>query len=563
MKDLWLKTKWLILQGKPFIHYLLFIIVFGSLSSLICVYRALITKKLIDAATLSQFHNLFRILAVFAITIILDIGLRAAVAVITSKCSIKISNSIQKKLYNQLMQTKWMEFCKYHSGDILTRMTSDVDAITNMIITTIPNIISLSVLLIGSFITLLMLDPFLAVAFIVISPSTILLSRIYSSKLKKIYLKYQALESKYRSFLNESFQNMLIIKTFCLDDKNINIVKEIQKDRIHLTVSRTKMSVLTNVALSSGYWISYFLIFCFNASKLSQGITTFGTLTALLQLVGNIQGPFYGLASSLPQVIAAIASTERIMELESLGIDHKDLMVTDIKTAGVIFQNVDFSYKEDKMVLSNASVNINPGEIIALVGSSGKGKTTFIHLLLSLIYPEKGHIYIKNNLNIIEVSAGTRKFMSYVPQGNTLFSGTIAENLRLGNPYATDEELKHAAKAACAWEFIKNSSNGLYTILGERGTGLSEGQAQRIAIARALLHKTPILILDEATSALDSETEINVLETIKNLEPTPTCIIITHRNTALKICDKVFKLEDKHFIEQSSLNHKDVAVDVI
>lgn len=563
MKDLWLKTKWLMLQAKPFIHYLLFIIVFGSFSSLICVYRSLITKKLIDAATSSQLSILFHILAIFAVTIILDIGLRAAVAVITSKCSIKISNSIQQRLYKQLMKTKWMEFCKYHSGDILTRMTSDVDAITNMLITTIPNIISLSILIIGSFITLLILDPFLAIAFIVISPSTILLSRLYSSKLKKIYLKYQALESKYRSFLNESFQNMLIVKTFCLEDGNINLVKKIQKDRVRLTVSRTKMSVVTNVALSSGYWVSYFLIFCFNASKLSKGVTTFGTLTALIQLVGNIQGPFYGLASSLPQVVAAIASTERIMELESLGIDSNNLIVENIKSADVIFQNVDFSYKEDKMVLNNVSVNINSGEIVALVGSSGKGKTTFIHLLLSLINPKKGHIYIKNNLEIVEVSANTRKFMSYVPQGNTLFSGTIAENLRLGNPCATDEELKYAAKAACAWEFIKNSSDGLYTILGERGTGLSEGQAQRIAIARALLHKTPILILDEATSALDSETEINVLKTIKNLNPAPTCIIITHRNTALKICDRVLKLEDNHVKEQGSLSYKDIAADVI
>lgn len=563
MKELWLKTKWLMLQAKPFIHYLLFIIVFGSFSSLIAIYRALITKKLIDTATSSQLGNLFRILALFAITIVLDIGLRAAVAVITSKCSIKISNSIQKKLYNRLMKTKWMEFCKYHSGDILTRMTSDVDAITNLLITTIPNIISLSILLIGSFITLLILDPLLAVAFIVVSPITILLSRLYSSKLKKIYLKYQALESKYRSFLNESFQNMLIVKTFCLENGNNRIVKNIQKDRVRLTVDRTKMSVVTNIALSSGYWISYFLIFCFNASKLAKGTTTFGTLTALLQLVGNIQGPFYGLASSLPQVVAAIASTERIMELESLGIDSNNLIVENMKSAGVRFQNVGFSYKEDKMVLNNVSVNINLGETVALIGPSGKGKTTFIHLLLSLINPEKGHIYITNNLKIVEVSANTRKFMSYVPQGNTLFSGTIAENLRLGNSDATDEELKSAARAARAWDFIKNSPDGLNTKLGERGTGLSEGQAQRIAIARALLRKAPILILDEATSALDTKTEIEVLQSIKNLNPAPTCIIITHRNTALKICDRVFKLEDNHVIEQSNLIYKDIAADVI
>ncbi|MFL0198641.1 ABC transporter ATP-binding protein [Clostridium sp. WILCCON 0269] len=563
MKDLWLKTKWLALQAKPFTHYLLSIVIFGSISSLIGIYRALITKRLIDIATSSQLSNLFRVLGILAVTIILDIGSRVAVTLITSKCSIKISNNIQRKLYNGLMKTKWMEFSKYHSGDVLTRMTSDVDAITGMLVTTIPNIISLSILLIGSFITLLVLDPFLAVVFIILSPSTILLSRFYSSKLKKIYLKYQALESKYRSFLNESFQNMLIVKAFCLGDRNINIVEDIQEDRVQLTVTRTKMSAVTNVALSLGYWISYFLVFCFNASKLSKGTTTFGTLTALIQLVGNIQGPFYGLASSLPQVVAAIASTERIMELENLDFESNDLIIENMKSSGALFQNVDFSYKEDKMVLNNVSVNINSGETVALVGPSGEGKTTFIHLLLSLITPKKGHLYITNNLENIEVSAGTRKFMSYVPQGNTLFSGTIAENLRLGRPNATDEELEAAAKGACAWDFIKNLPEGLDTKLGERGVGLSEGQAQRIAIARALLHKAPILILDEATSALDSETEIRVLKSIQNLDPTPTCIIITHRNTALRICDRVFRIEDRHIVEQNSLIHKDIAADVV
>ncbi|MFL0196623.1 ATP-binding cassette domain-containing protein [Clostridium sp. WILCCON 0269] len=199
--------------------------------------------------------------------------------------------------------------------------------------------------------------------------------------------------------------------------------------------------------------------------------------------------------------------------------------------------------------------------IILDIGS--RVAVTFIHLLLSLINPKKGHLYINDGSTTKEVSASTRKFMSYVPQGNTLFSGTIAENLRLGSPYATDEELVSAAKSACAWDFISQSPEGLNTMVGEKGVGLSEGQAQRIAIARALLHKTPILILDEATSALDSETELKVLQTIKNLKPAPTCIIITHRNTALRICDRVFRIEDRNIVEQGRVVCKDVSIDAV
>lgn len=539
------------------------IIVLGTASSLIGIYRAIISKKLIDTAISSNMNKLFEVLIVFAISILIEVVIKSGASIITSKCSIEISNGIQKNLYSRIMKTKWLEFSKYHSGDVLTRMTSDVDAVSNMLTNTVPTIISLGVMLVGSFTTFLFMEPHMALILITLSPISILLSRLYSSKLKKLYLKSQELESEYRSFLNESIQNMLIVKTFCLENENMNKVKNIQKKRYKLAISRIKLSVVSNYILSSGYWIGYFVVFCLGALKITKGTITFGTLTAMLQLIGNIQGPFAGLASLLPQVISAIGSTERLMELESLKTDPDVLGFQDVKSTGIIFKNVNFGYKKDALIISNVSVSIDPGETVALIGPSGKGKTTFIHLLLGLIDPEKGHLYITNNSENIEVSANTRKLMSYVPQGNTLFSGTIADNLRFGNPNASDRELESAARAACAWNFIRSSPEGLNTMLGERGTGLSEGQAQRIAIARALLRKVPLLILDEATSALDTKTEIEVLETIKNLNPAPTCIIITHRNTALKICDRVFKLEDNHVIEQNNLNYKDIAVDVI
>lgn len=323
MKNVGVKAIWLGKQIRPFIHYLLMIVIFGASISLIGIYRAIISKRLIDAATSSQTNKLLGILILFAVSILLDMGLRAAVSIVSANCSIRISNSIQQKLYSRIMKIKWMEFSKYHSGDILTRLTSDVDAVTGMITNTIPFIITMSVSLIGSFLTLLYMDRVLALVLIVLSPSSILLSYFYSTKLKKMYTKSQELESKYRSFLNESIQNMVIVKSFCLEDENINKVSDIQKNRVKLTLTRTKVSVVANFVLSSGYWVGYFLVFCWSTLKLSKGTTTFGTLTAMLQLIGNIQSPIYGLASSLPQVIAAIASTERLMEIENLKLDNE------------------------------------------------------------------------------------------------------------------------------------------------------------------------------------------------------------------------------------------------
>lgn len=563
MKDMYIRIKWIFNQAKPAFNYLAIIVILAAFSAAIGTYRAIVSKQLIDAATTLQKSKLLYVLIVFGACIIIDLIIKSGASIITAKFSVDISNNIRRSLYTRIMKTEWIKLSKYHSGDVLTRITSDVDAVTNMISTTMPSIISLSVLLIGSFLTLLFMEPILALILIIISPGSILLSRFFSSRLKKMYLESQKLESEYRSFLNESIQNIVIVKSFCLEIKNVNRLKNIQRDIVKITLSKTKLSMMANVILSLGYWSGYFLIFSWGSLKLLKGTTTFGTLTAMTQLIGNIQGPVSGLASLLPSVMSAIASTERIMELESLNTDVNYSIKKDIRAAGIVYKNVYFNYKKNVAVLNNISVNINPSETIALIGPSGEGKTTFLYLLMALISPTKGHLYINDGSCKVDISASTRKFISYVPQENTLFSGSIADNLRIGDPCATDEELKFAAKSACAWNFIENFPEGLNTRLGERGTGLSEGQSQRIAIARALLHKAPILILDEATSALDSKTEVKVLETIKNLNPAPTCIIITHRNTALRICDRVFKLENNHIIEQSSLIYKDIEVDVI
>ncbi|UZW14956.1 ABC transporter ATP-binding protein [Clostridium pasteurianum] len=550
MNNLWNNIKWIFNITRPFIKYLIIIIILGVVTSLIGISRAVISKHLIDSATSRQSKIMFQMAAIFAGTIVIELIIRALVTVVTSKCNIEISNGIQRKLFSRIVKTKWTEFRKYHSGDLLTRMTSDVDAVTSIITNTVPTLISLSVLLVGSFIAFMFLEPVLGIILIIISPVTVLLSKYFSSKLKKLYLKFQEIESRYRSFLNESIQNIVIIKTFCLEENNINNIRNIQKDRVALTLTRSKITAFANSIMVSGFWINYFLVFGWGAFKLYNNTSTFGSITAMISLIGNIQGPISGMAMLIPQVIAAIGSAERLRQLENLSSDSLEIEYGEMKTAGIVYENIDFSYKKENPILKDVSINIDAGDTVALIGASGQGKTTFIHLLLALIYPDKGHIFIKDANDKIDVSSATRKFISYVPQGNTLFSGTIRDNLLFGNFDATEEEIEEAVRNASAYEFIKKSPEGFDRILGERGAGVSEGQAQRLAIARALLHKKPILLLDEATSALDADTEIKVLEAIRNLKPRPTCIIITHRTTALGICNKVYKIKDNHVIEE-------------
>jgi len=550
-KEIFINLKWLLSTMKGFSHFVFAVIFFGAISAVLGISRALVTKWLVDAATAADIERMNYYLMLLAGIILFDIAVRAVHTILLEKGEIKISNSIQNKLYARIINTKWMQFLKYHSGDYLTRMTSDVEEITDVIISTIPNIITLSILVFGSFISIFYFDPRLAIVIITVIPLAALFIRVFSKRLKMLYMESQLVESRYRSFINESIQNMLVVKTFCLEKINFVKAKAMQQEKVDLVASRTKLTVISTSLVTMSSWMGFFLVFVWGSVKIADGTTTFGTLMALIQLIGNIQGPLITVAASIPMIVYALASVERIREIEGLESEFEAEFSLDMTSAGIKYDQVDFYYNKDNYVLKNISTDIKPGETVALIGSSGEGKTTFIHLLMSLLNPIKGDICIVDKEKEYEVSTKSRGFISYVPQGNNIFSGTIADNLRLGKEDATDEELKVVTKAASAWNFIQEAENGMDTYVGERGIGLSEGQTQRIAIARALLHKAPILILDEATSALDSKTEVDVLRTIQSLEQSPTCIIITHRLSALKICDRILKIENGYLSEIS------------
>jgi ATP-binding cassette subfamily C protein len=557
------KIKWIYKYAFSFKFNIFLLVILGSFTSIANIFRAFVFKGIVDSATNIKIKSFIYYLVAFAILIILDLLLQGTISSISTKTNVKLCNKIQLSFYSNLTRIKWLQISRFHSDDILTRITNDADNISGMVINILPNTISSLVLLFGSFLMLLYFDTRLALCSFFLTPLLVLLSKHCSRKLKILYISLQQIEAKCRSKVHESIQNIIIVKSFCLEERNTLNIAELQNEKLKLSMKRTHVNIVYNSLLSIGSYAAFFIVFTWGIFNLANGTATYGTMTALLQLIGNIQSPISKLAASLPTMTTALAAIDRLEEIKNL--QREDYFDEDSRIIhpDILIDNVSFNYNKNKSILKNISITIRYGYIIGLIGSSGEGKTTIIRLLLSLIYPTGGHIYLASNNKKVELSPSHRAQISYVPQGNTLFSGTIADNLRCGDNNATEVNLIDSLKSAFAWDFVCTLDNGLYTVIGENGLGLSDGQAQRIAIARALLKKSPILILDEATSALDVETELNVLNSIKNLEHRPTTIIITHRPSALDICDRILKLKSGFLSEIDKTTISETAVETI
>lgn len=564
LKEFFIKIKWILSHAKPVIPFLIFTTVISSASSLISVYNTLISKSLIDNAIGGNTSQVIKYLIIMISITLGMMLLNPITSLLSTHASTKLNQNIQNKMFEHIEYSSWLEQSKFHSVSLLTRITSDVATISSTLLSTIPNIISILVTLLASFSTLIYLAPSIAIIAIFIGPFLVLVSRYFSKKLKDLYKKAQEEDVKYRAFIQESVQNIMIVKTFCMEKINMDRLIQIQNNKYNIAMKNTKLSAMTGLAMSLCSNLAYFTIFCWGALNISTGVTTYGTFTAMLQLYGKVQSPFSSLASMFPGLISTIAAAERLMELEEIPLEKSsEKEVIDFTNPEITFEDVSFEYKKGIKIINDINLTIPYGETIAFVGPSGEGKTTLIRLILALINPSSGKVYLKENNKKDSFNRDYRNLISYVPQGNTLFSGTIEDNLRYGNFEATEEEIYEALKNACALDFVNELENGIKTVIGEKATGISEGQAQRIAIARSFLRKKPILILDEATSALDPETEVKVLKAVKALSHKPTCIIITHRPSALNICHKIIRLEKGHLKEVSKDSILEVATELL
>lgn len=555
MKNFWGSMCWIKPDIWPFLPGLAVILLINVLGALMGVSTAIASKHMVDSAVAGQLNMAGLAAAIFAGLIIINLLMRVGEALLSVRISESFSNVMRQRFFKRLLETEWLPLSAYHSGDLLTRLTSDVNNITNCLVSVIPSIVALGVQLVASFLTLMYFEPKLAILAFLLGPSTIIFSRVWGRKLKYLQVKVQESESSFRSYIQESVQNFIIIKSFRLEENSKDALQGLHGNRMKWILQRNRVTLAANNVMAVGYWAGYFLAFGWGAVRLSQQAISFGTLTAFLQLVQQVQSPFMGLARTFPQIIAMVASSGRLMELETMSMEKKARQVPYCENVGVYFSEVSFHYPAGKPILDKVTTEILPGQLVAIVGASGEGKTTLIRLLLALLRPSEGKVCFTDSMGgCYEASAATRDWVTYVPQGNTLFSGTVANNLRSGKTDATTEEMEKAARAACAWSFIEELPQGLDTIIGERGHGLSEGQAQRIAIARAFLKKAPVIILDEATSALDIKTEMKVLSAIKDLAYQCTCLVITHRQTASRICSRVLRIQDGKVIEEKQEN---------
>ena len=538
-------AKWIIIHTKGYIKSLLLLTILSSFSVVLSIVTTLIGKRIIDNAIYGK--DVVRVLVIYALVTILEIVLSSIYSLISVVITEKYSFQIRQKVYRGVLDTCWSEISRYHSGDVMTRLTSDINIVASGVSGLISTIIVLLVQLVLAFCTLFYFDKWLAVLTLAIAPITAVISIWLGKKLRFLQVKVQETEAKYRSFMQESVANQLIIKAFNNQDYSEETLENLRNNRLHWILRKNKMNVIASGTMNFAYTLVYVIAFGWGAIKLSLKEITYGTMSVFLSLVGQIQDPLVELSKQLPQIITILASAGRIVEIEEL---DKDVYIEDglnnPMKVDVKVDNIDFSYENGiEKVFNNANLEIKSGEFVAILGESGVGKTTLIRLIMGFMNTNNGQIYFENENEEKEVVNGhAREYMSYVPQGNTLFSGTIKENIKMGKTDATDDEVEEAVKAACVDSFIDNLPNGLDTVLGEKGHGVSEGQAQRIAIARALIKKAPLLILDEATSSLDEATELKVLDSIGKLNPRPTCILITHRRSVLQICDREIKINE-------------------
>jgi len=513
--------------------------------SLISIFMALVTKEVIDYAVNGVQDKALTYGIYFAILLMLDISFSNYVSYRTVRVTESIRNRLQIEALESIYNKSYLEINKFKTGDLLTRLYNDIGNIVTVYIATIPSLIALILRLFLAFAFLCYYDVVLAMLTFLITPLAILISMLIGRKLKSVQHKIQQIDGVKRSLITESLQNIIILKTFNFIQSNILQIAMLQKEKYELIKKKNFISIKANIMIGLGYQLGFFGAIGLGAYRLMNKTIGFGTFTAFLQLVGQIQGPIFGLSKSLPLLIASLSSVERIDEMYKLANETHINIANEIHLA----KNVHFSYSSQHSVIKDLSFRITRGEKVAIIGPSGEGKTTFIHLLLALISPQEGDMKIVlTDSKCIDIDVKTREYFTYVPQNSSLFSGSIISNFLLTGKQELSE-IDLALKVSCSLEFINELPDKLETVLGERGIGLSQGQTQRLSIARALLHKAPFLIFDEATSALDLETEKKLLYNIKDYYPEISLIAVTHRESVFEICDKVYQMKGGLFYE--------------
>ena len=545
-REMWNETKWLYSYAAKYKWLIVIYIVIGLFATGLALAASLVTKNLINEVIGGKISA--AAVALYVFLGLSGIAVSALNRRLSAKISLRVNNEIRADVFGKFISTTWEEVSAFHSGDLLNRINGDVSTVADSVIGWIPSVTIKSAQFIGAIAIICYYDAAMALLSLISIPAAALISSLLLRKMRSYGTKIREAGSELMSFFEESLQNIQTVKAFGLSQSLDGRLAQLQKIYYDTSLEYNALSVKVTSGMSVlGLFVSY-LCMGWCIFRLFTGAIDIGTMVLFIQLSSYLSSSISSLISSVPTVISATVSAGRIISVLNLPREEEDesLAAREIADFGeapeIEFRDVSFGYKNGGKVFSEVNLTVAPGEFTAFVGPSGGGKTTLLRLLLGLVKPQSGKATLSAKGKTTEISSVTRRIFTYVPQEKAMFSGTVAEMLRLFSPEATDEEINAALKAACAYDFVAALPEGINTPLGERGAGFSEGQNQRLAIARAVLRKAPVLLLDEATSALDLETERRVLENITALCRGKTLIVMTHRESVLPLCDSVYRI---------------------
>ena len=547
--------KWIFSYSARYKGAIVFYVFLGILSTSLGLVSSVASKYMIDIITGYKTSKLAVMIVIMVGSALFSLVFDNVISRVSTKLSIYINNDIQADIFDKIVDADWLAINQYSNGDVLNRFNGDISTVSGNAISWLPTIIIAVYRFIATFIVILHYDVIMAFIALGSAPLMLLISRFLIKKQREYSKKVREMSSKLMTFEVEAFYNFDTIKSFGIAPYYSKKMRWWQGKFKDISLQYNMFTIKTNVLMSIMGNIVQFIAFGYCLFRLWTHDITYGTMTLFLQQRSNLSSAFNNVVSIIPSFLNSSVSAHRIRELVEL---PKEVHIPESAELDALaddgfevrMRDVDFSYIEGTRVITESAFQACPGEIVALVGPSGEGKTTMIRLILGLIRPEEGQaVMVASDGREIAMNAETRHLFAYVPQGNIILSGTIAENMRMVKEDATDEEIIEALKISCAWEFVEKLPETINSSVGERGRGLSEGQAQRLSIARAVLRDAPVLLLDEATSALDVATERRVLKNIIGQKPNKTCIVTTHRPSVLNMCQRVYRVMETRITE--------------